>query len=93
MFNEYFETVNDDSYLSPNKIQKEALGHSASQLWMIRPQMSFWRQVSMFVTHIDTMWDIVDREMPTLYSNFCTGGFNLNLISYKLLKVGEDMRM
>lgn len=47
----------------------------------------------MFVTHIDTMWDIVDREMPTLYSNFCTGGFNLNLISYKLLKVGEDMRM
>ena len=65
--------------LSPNEIWKHS-GIGRLSCGRSGHQIRGWRRISIIVTHLDTMWDIVNREMPNLYTKPCSGGFNLSLI-------------
>ena len=68
-FNEHFETINDDSYFV-TKWDLEALRHSVSNLWTIRPQRS---EADIHSCH--PPWhNVVNRKIPNLYTKSCSGG-------------------
>ena len=65
--------------LSPNEIRKH-LGLVRLSCGWSGHKMGGLRWISIIVTHLDIMWDKVNRKMPKLYAKSCSGGFNISLI-------------